>query len=351
MRHLSLSKKRTAEDPVHNTKDMRHRLTQPNEFFGEIYGSSTKIVKGAAKKTWRILCHTIRIYGEIDVEQRAAAFGYYALFSLVPLVALLFAFGSPIFSRQEVFHTLRHIAPLGQEELNFLWQLVERMEKARGSVSAVSIVILLWASLRFFQALVCGVNRAWHSIEIRWWEGPLKNLAMVATLASAVILGILAPVVLQAARNIAYSLETLLLKSYFSRLYPHIDLHFVFSIVDLGRYVLSTGVLFYAFCMLYMLAPRRRVLFSQVWLPALLVTIFVQLSQILFVNYLHHFINYNYVYGALGGLMFLLMWIYFCGLAILGGGCMCAAQGRVAEEIGSLPSNKKSPHFSPNRFF
>ncbi len=315
-------------------------------FLGKIYHSSTKVIKSSAKKTWKVLCYTVRIYGEIDVEQRAAAFGYYALFSLVPLVALLFAFGSPIFSRQEVIHTLRHVAPIGQEELNFLWQIVDRMEKSRGSVSVVSFIILLWASHRFFQALVRGVNRAWHSVEIRWWEGPLKNMAMVATLASAVILGILAPVILQTARNITYSLEAFLLRSYFSHLYPHIDLHSVFSLVDLGRYVLSTGVLFYAFSMLYMLSPRCKVRFSQIWLPALLVTIFVQLSQILFVNYLPRFINYNYVYGALGGLMFLLMWIYFCGLVILGGGCMCAAQGRLEEEknvsFKSLPPDSFS---------
>jgi membrane protein len=259
----------------------------------------------------------------------------------VPLLALLFALGSPIFSQQEFIYALRQFFPVGHNELNFFWQIVERMEKSRGSVSIVSIIILTWASLRFFHALVHGVNRAWHLVEMRWWEGPLKNLAMLATLGSAVILGILAPVVLQTARNIAYSLEAFFLRSYFARLYPHIDLNFVFSLVDLGRYVLSTAVLFYAFSMLYMLAPRRKVKFSQIWLPAFLVTIFVQISQILFVNYLPRFINYNYVYGALGGLMFLLMWIYFCGLAILGGGCMCAAQARVAEEEESSSFPRK----------
>ena len=311
-------------------------------FFWKIYRSSTEGVQRVARKSWKVLCQTVRIYGEIDVEQRAAAFGYYALFSLVPLVALLFAFGSPIFSRQEVIHTLRHVAPIGPDELNVFWQIVDRMEKARGSISIISFIVLLWASHRFFQALVRGVNRAWHTIEIRWWEGPLKNLIMVATLASAVILGILAPGVLQVARNMAYSLETFF-GSYFSRLYPHIDLHFIFSLVDLGRYVVSTAVLFYAFSVLYMLSPRRKVHFSQIWLPALLVTIFVQLSQIFFLNYLPRFINYNYVYGALGGLMFFLMWIYFCGLVILGGGCMCAALGRMLEEENPdlLPSDKR----------
>ena len=61
--------------------------------------------------------------------------------------------------------------------------------------------------------------------------------------------------------------------------------------------------------MLYKLAPRRRVLFRQVWLPAFIVTFALMLCQIAFVNYLPHFINYG-IYGAVGGMMLLLLWVY-----------------------------------------
>ena len=54
-----------------------------------------------------------------------------------------------------------------------------------------------WSSLRFFQSLVHGVNRAWHTHEIPWWKMPLRNLAMIGIVASALLIGVIAPVILK----------------------------------------------------------------------------------------------------------------------------------------------------------
>jgi uncharacterized BrkB/YihY/UPF0761 family membrane protein len=39
-------------------------------------------------------------------------------------------------------------------------------------------------------------------------------------------------------------------------------------------------------------------------------------------------VRYNVIYGAMGGVMFLLLWIYLTGVLILGGACWCAAASR-----------------------
>ncbi len=93
--------------------------------------------------------------------------------------------------------------------------------------------------------------------------------------------------------------------------------------------------------MLYKFAPRRRVLFRQVWLPALIVTIALMICQITFVNYLPHFVNYG-IYGAVGGLMLLLLWVYFSGIIIILGACLCAAIEQYREEVedGIIPATR-----------
>src|SRR5205085_12212034 len=73
---------------------------------------------------------------------------------------------------------------------------VEGFMRTRLGSGLVSFAILLWCSLRFFQALVKGVNRAWGTHEYSWWRLPLKNLLMVAVLASALLIGIVAPAIL-----------------------------------------------------------------------------------------------------------------------------------------------------------
>jgi membrane protein len=182
------------------------------------------------------------------------------------------------------------------------------------------------------------VNRAWHTIEIPWWQLPLKNLAMVAVIGGGLLMGILFPALVQVVIKVLTTLEAVLV-------------HYVpigqrsdwFLLLDASRYVIGGVVLFYTFAMLYMLAPRCTVRFRQVWLSALCVTVILQAVQIAFVNYLPIIVNYNVVYGSVGGLMLLLLWIYTSGMVIIGGACFCAAISRVDE-----PASPATPSSSEN---
>jgi len=266
--------------------------------------------------------NTIPLYSEIDAEQRAPSFAYYVLFSIFPLCALILTTGSALFGTADVVETIKGFLPISAQEQKFIWENVHRLEQARGGVSAISLAILLWSSLRFFQALVRGVNRVWHTVEIPWWQVPLKNLLMVLIIGSALFVGLLIPAVLQAVRNILISAEQWVL-----HYYPQFNLGLASMALDLSRYILGGLVLFYCFSLLYMLAPRRRVYFRQVWLAAIIVTLALQACQIAFVNYLPHLLNYG-IYGAVGGLMLLLFWVYISGIVIILGGCLCVALDR-----------------------
>ena len=280
---------------------------------------------------------SIWTFVEIDGEQRAAAFAYYALFSLFPLFALLLTTGASFVDSQTVIATFERFFPIGAEEQALIWKTVETLERSRGSVTAVSFLILLWSSLRFFQALVRGVNRAWHTIEIPWWQLPLKNLLMIAVVASALLIGLVAPAILQAAKKILLAFEDFV-RSHI----PALNIDMIGGFFDWGRYAVAGGVLFYSFTLLYMLAPRRRVTFRQVWFPALLVTLALQAFQNAFVNYLPRFVNYNAIYGTVGVIMLLLLWVYISGVAIILGACLCAEAAKARGESDGEPASDAS---------
>jgi YihY family inner membrane protein len=285
-------------------------------------------MEGAARRIWEISKKTIRIFGEIDGEQRAAAFAYYAIFSLIPLLTLLLSVGSMFFAPDDVKATIGDFIPPGSPGRETLWQMVDSLQQARGSVSILSLIILTWSSLKFFQALVRAINRARHTMDLGWWQLPLKNLIMVGIISSGFALGLLLPALIQGASKLLATFEHFVLA-----ILPGLPLAPLYAILALSRYFVGGTVLFYTLTMLYVFAPRRRVLVRQVWLPALLVTLGLQLVQIAVVNYLPRFVNYNTVYGSIGSLMLLLFWIYLSGLIIIGGGCLCAA---------IAPENKES---------
>jgi membrane protein len=291
-------------------------------------------IRNGLHKTWRVIVRMTYIYIEIDGEQRAAAFAYYVLFSLFPLFALMLIAGSSFFSPEQIISTIKGFLPIDDPQQRFIWEAVHKLEVARGGFGAVSVLILLWCSLRFFQGLVHGVNRAWHTDEIPWWQVPLKNLLMVAIIGSALFAGLIAPAILQGVRNGLLAAETLI-QAHF----PGFDLHLISGLLDLSRYGIAVILLFYSFLMLYKFAPSRRVLFRQVWLPALIVTFALMICQIAFVNYLPNFVNYG-IYGAVGGMMLLLLWVYFSGIIIILGACLCAAITRCRESAdAATPAN------------
>jgi Ca2+-transporting ATPase len=106
------------------------------------------------------------------------------------------------------------------------------------------------------------------------------------------------------------------------------------------RFLLPSAVLFYGFSMFYKLAPRRKTSLGEVWVAALGVTLLLQLLQNLFVLYAKNVAHFNAIYGAFGGVIAVLMWIYLSGSVIILGGCFSAAQ---AEEAGKLDYPAASP--------
>ena len=184
----------------------------------------------------------------------------------------------------------------GQQEL--VWSMADALRKARGGVGLVALLALIWGALRFFQSLVKGVHRAWHHVPLPWWKLPLKNLVMMAIVASAMGIGLAAPALLQAAGNLLLRFQVLL-----SEVLPGIQWHLVTPALTLGQFAISGALLFYAITALYILAPGRKILFREVWIPALLSTLFMQLGQVLFGHYAVRFIDYNAIYGSVGALM------------------------------------------------
>jgi membrane protein len=288
---------------------------------------------------WRLIRETLMIYTRIGGEQSAASFAYYALFSLVPLIALLLTLGSYFIPGDSVMQTIHRFVPMGEDQQNLLWNMVSGLEKKRGSVSIVSILILTWASLRFFHALVLSINHAWGTRRLPWWQMPVKNLLMILVMSGALLLGTVVPAILQGVARLLHSLETMI-----GMHFPLFNVESALAVVDFSRYVGGTLVLFYSFAILYMLAPRHNTKFSEIWIPAL------QVGQAFFVNIVPKLINYSAIYGAMGSMMFLLLWVYIAGSIVIGGGCLCAALAHLRghayinhSQIGSHPEGTDHP--------
>jgi YihY family inner membrane protein len=277
--------------------------------------------------TWRVAWGTLRKYAETDGEQRAASFAYYALFALFPLIVLFVTVSSQFVNKAEasnqIIHYIEQYMPMREGGEDAVMKAVTGVVNSRRPAGIFAVLAVVWSSLGFFHALVRGVNRAWGTYEFPWYRLPVKNLVMVAILASVLFIGIIVPAILQAIENYVWTHKS--------------TVNFGIIIQTLGIYarlLLPSCVMFYGFTMFYKFAPRQHRLFGEVWFAALVVTLALQALRNVFVVYAQNGAHFRSVYGVVGGVMAVLMWIYLSGTIIIMGGCLSAVQAEVLGKKG-----------------
>ncbi len=275
--------------------------------------------RGSARKFqwWRTFKACGR-WAEMDGDQRAAAFGYYLLLSLLPLIFLLVSAGSlfsePAVATHAVVRWVNAYIPLTSEQKFDVETNIRGALEARGKFNLAALPLLAWGALKFLRTLIRTTNRIWHSQTYNWWRLPMRSLGLLGITASAALFGILVPgVALLAQRWILNYLDI-----------PG-------RVLDLVLSVIPWLVLFYGITMLYKLAPSRPTKFSEVWLAALGATFLIWTGGLLFLLQAAHLGRFNALYGALGGIVAFLGWLYFSSCVAIFGICFCAAQAEVRE--------------------
>ncbi len=299
-------------------------MSAPTRFRDTAIPAVRRVFSHAGAVLWRALIK----YDETDGEQRAASFAYYAFFALFPLVVLLITLftsflGSREVAMKRITAAVGQYLPIDQDASRQVIGTIQGVVKSRGSASLIAFAVLAWSALRFFQALVRGVNRAWGTKEFSWWRLPIKNVIMTAILTSAMLLGIIVPAIVN-------QIEALYWKHSWE---VGLDFLWVKDLFAAVRYFIAPLVLFYGFAMFYKFAPQRKTTFREIWIAALFVTVGLDLLKQGFLLYTTNIGNFNALYGTLGSIVALLMWIYLSGSLIILGGCLSAAQYEIQMHI------------------
>ena len=265
------------------------------------------------RRVWAISCGAVKTFLRIDGAQWAGAFAFNAFFSLFPLMILLVTIASSFVDRDragtEVIAYMESYVPISGEMQRHIFDTIAGVIQAREQAGVVALLILVWAALQCFTTLICATNRAWGTEVYSWWRLPLKSLVLLGVTAGAVLLGMAVPVLVKMAKDWAFPVND-----------------FRSWVYALGSFVIPLLVVFLSLSLFYRLAPRRPTRFAEVWAAALCATVLLQAAESLFVIYLTNFATLNAVYGAFGGIMALLLWIYLSGCIFIFGACLCAAQ-------------------------
>jgi YihY family inner membrane protein len=274
----------------------------------------TSWLEHKARRVWVILYRAAKTFWRIDGVQWAGSFAFNAFFSLFPLMILIVTIASFFVdqSRAEkvIIDYMQSYVSISGTMQEHVSETIAGVIRAREQTGAVVFVILIWAALQCFITLVCATNRAWDTADSKWWRLPIKSLVLLGLTGGAVFLSMGRAVLMTMTEGRSFAVHNI----------PS-------WVYGTGSFLIPLLAVFFGLSLFYWLAPGRRIHFSEVWAAALCATALLHAAASLFVIYIKDFATLNAVYGAFGGIMALLLWVYLSGCIFIFGACLCAAQG------------------------
>ncbi len=270
-----------------------------------------------SRRVWHTGREAAEAYSRNLCPQLAAAIAYRVLFSLFPLAIFLVSiFGLLIENderRDEIITWLVDNLRLSAAGSVRLDEAVAGLASPTSALGLIALLAVLWAASGMMAAIRIALTNVWGTERRRAWRGKAFDLVLV----------LLAGVLLLVA--FALTLVVRLVEDMGGRVGSALGLEQLGSAVgDVTQAVVSLGVVFGTVLLLYHYVPPARPRVADVWLPALLVALAVQLTQVGFGFYLSRFAAYNLVYGSLGAAIGFLFLVYLCAAIFLFGAQLAA---------------------------
>ncbi|MGC9514378.1 YihY/virulence factor BrkB family protein [Methanocrinis sp.] len=305
-------------------------------------GSLLQMADGLSHGALRISIQALLSFNEARASEAAAAIAYYALFSLFPLLIILVVVSSSLLQSQDVkdqiLNMVGEVLPPGEElarenmqrllELGGLLPAQEILKENVQQVLDLRIPVgigaafgLLWASTSVFTALARNINRAWQGRSQRnFLKWRLIGLAMTGSLLTGLLI-----------LSLVFSSLLGLISQFQGGGFPLSEIWYLKLLSNLIPILL----VFLTATVLYLWAPDDEVRWPEAGWGALVATSCWAVSKVGFSWYIESGLaRHQLVYGSLGTVVVLMLWVYLSGMIILYGAHLSAAIGRrrLAEE-------------------
>lgn len=246
----------------------------------------------------------------------AASVAFFGFLSIFPAVAAVIALwgliSDPVVIRGQMEVLSQFLPPDAFALVNTQVESLLMAGRSRlGWASMVSILFAMWSARAGVAALIEGVNRV-HGLPSRGGvrhllTAGLLTLALIAVALSALLAAVVVPVVL----------------SYV----PFLD-QTEAAILEAANSALGVLLVIAGLVLVYRFGPnrtgpRRPPLMTRGLVVALLLWVAVARG---FIFFLANFGNYNQVYGSIGAVVALMMWLYLSSYAILIGAAVDASR-------------------------
>ncbi|OCS86912.1 YihY/virulence factor BrkB family protein [Caryophanon tenue] len=268
----------------------------------------------------------------VDIGSLGAQLAYFFLLSFFPLLIFLVTLLPYLNLKQEdVYNFLDDFMPAE------VYSLIEGilgdvLTNQSGGLLSIGILGTIWSASKGVDALMKALNKAYDvdpksGIMNRVWS-LIFTVAFVALILVALVL----PIFGQQIGEFVFAFFNIE-----SNLKP------IWTTV---RFILPFALIFIVMVLMYWIVPNMnpRIRVTSVLFGAAFSTIAWFVLTYGFSIYISNFGNYSATYGSIGGVIVLMLWLYFTGMILIIGGILNATMQRRKDTI-EVRKNTKSPTF------
>jgi membrane protein len=258
---------------------------------------------------------------------RSSSLAYATILGFIPLFALLFAILQAIgLPRLLATYTLEHLAPGSRE---FATQILEYIEATKvTSLGVFGVVALLLDLVIVMTNVEKAFNKTWQVSRTRPWSRKISDYLSIF---------LIFPILMAVALTFSTSFWGLKhVIQILSGIMPAI-------FFTATRWLVSLGLLWFAFIFIYLVMPNTRVNLWSAVLGGVVGGTVWQVAQWIFIAIQGGATYYNAIYGALYNLLFLFIWLFWCWLILLFGTEIAFAH----QNLECLTRQSRRPAASP----
>jgi membrane protein len=291
------------------------------------------------KQSWKgVLTRAFREFSDDNITDLAAALTYYGVLSIFPmllaLISLLGLFGQS--ATQPLLDNISTVAPGPAKDL--VTQAIQNLQKSQGAAGILFVVGLaaaLWSASGYVGAFMRASNDVWDVEEGRpaWKTIPLRvgvtALLLVLLTISALAVVLTGPLAKSIGDIVGLGSTAVM-------------------VWDIAKWPVLILVVSFMIALLYYAAPNvKHPKFQWVSPGSLLAVLLWIAASALFAFYVANFSSYNKTYGALGGVIVFLTWLWITNNVILLGAELNAEIERGRQIQGGLTPHDREPFLEP----
>jgi len=246
------------------------------------------------------------IEGSITTRASSLAFNFFlaffpsiiVFFTLIPYI--------PISGLQEtLMEVLSIVLPPSTNEITFN-TLDDIINNPRGGLLSIGFVLALYFSANGMSSLIEAFNSSYHINEYRSLLRQ-KALAITLTFFLGLILIITIGLIIFGKTALIYLTDFELISKFSAELILYL------------KWIVMLTMLFSGIAVLFHFGPATTIKWKLFTPGSILATLGIIITSIGFNYYINHFSQYNKVYGSIGTLMIILIWMYFNSIILLTG--------------------------------